>query len=143
MGLFFIHYLWENKSMNKKWLIIALSLFALAILLGAFGAHGLKPLVQPNDLLIFEVAVRYQFYGSFFLMGLAYAYPSLSLKNPAIPVLFFMGLILFSGSLYGIVLGHWFGFQARWLGPVTPVGGVLMVFSVCRLMVFLYSSKQK
>jgi uncharacterized membrane protein YgdD (TMEM256/DUF423 family) len=129
--------------MNKKWLFTSLILFALAILLGAFGAHGLKSLVNSSDLTVFEVAVRYQFYAAFFLMGYSWIESSESLNKSLVPAFFFLGWFLFSGSLYGIVACHALGLNAAFLGPITPLGGVLMVFSVLWLVVVLGKLRQK
>lgn len=97
------------------------ALFALVgVALGAFGAHGLASRLEPRDLDIFETGVRYQMYHAFALLLLAWAvtrWPggALSLAGGA----FVLGILIFSGSLYLLVLT-----DARWLGMVTPIGGL-------------------
>lgn len=128
--------------MNKKWLIASLSLFALSIVLGAFGAHGLKTLIPAEDLITYEVAVRYQFFGALFLLGFIMIDHHYQINKPYILTLFITGVILFSGSIYGIIFGRYFGLKASWLGPVTPIGGVLMLLAVIMLIAILSKTKQ-
>ena len=91
----------------------------LAVALGAFAAHGLRSKLAPEMLDVFETGVRYQMYHSLGLLAVAWA----ASRWPAGGVtaagwLFLAGIVLFSGSLYGLSLGG-----PRWLGPVTPLGG--------------------
>lgn len=96
---------------------------ALGVGLGAFGAHLLAARLAPADLAIFETAARYQMFHAVALLGLAawierHPAPRLSWAARA----FGSGILVFSGSLYALVLtGH------RWLGAVTPVGGVALI----------------
>lgn len=92
----------------------------LAVALGAFGAHGLEGRVSPNDLAIFETGARYQMYHALALLLLALLSPGLPEKLVRISGLaFILGILLFSGSLYLLVLTG-----VRGLGAVTPFGGV-------------------
>ena len=104
----------------KSWIIIGSILAALAVILGAFGAHGLKARLSPEDLAIFETGVRYHIIHalSIIIIGiLGYHISSEILKTPII--FFTIGIFLFSGSLYILVLSG-----ARWLGAITPLGGI-------------------
>ena len=97
----------------------ALSAF-LAVAAGAFGAHALKSRLTPDMLAVFEVAVRYQMYHAFALIACAWA----ATKWPGTLVttsgwLFVAGTIVFSGSLYALSLSG-----VRWLGAMTPIGGL-------------------
>ena len=89
----------------KSWIIIGSILAALAVILGAFGAHGLKTRLSPEDLAIFETGVRYHIIhalGIIIIGVLGYHEPSEILK---VPVIFFtIGIFLFSGSLYILIL---------------------------------------
>lgn len=93
----------------------------LAVALGAFGAHALKGRLSPEDLTIFETGVRYQMYHALALLLLATLLVrggtagSYTLAGWA----FSVGILLFSGSLYLMVFSG-----QRWLGAVTPLGGV-------------------
>jgi uncharacterized membrane protein YgdD (TMEM256/DUF423 family) len=95
----------------------------LGVILGAFGAHALKASLAADKLAIFEVGVRYQLIHALALLavGLALRTTDGALLRAAGP-LFVGGVILFSGSLYGIALGG-----PSWLGPVTPLGGLLLI----------------
>lgn len=98
----------------------------LAVILGAFGAHGLKRMVTPDMLAIFHTGVEYQFYHALGLLavGLLLLHHSASAALKWSGWLMFSGVILFSGSLYLLVLT-----DERWLGAVTPVGGVAFILS--------------
>lgn len=88
----------------------------LAVALGAFGAHGLKDVLTRNEATaIWQTAVLYHLVHAAVLLGLALAAPRR--RGPWWFVL--IGIVLFSGSLYAMALA-----RARWLGPVTPLGGV-------------------
>jgi uncharacterized membrane protein YgdD (TMEM256/DUF423 family) len=92
----------------------------LGVALGAFAAHGLKSRLPPDMLTIFEVAVRYQMYHAFGLIAVAWAvsrWPQSS--APLAGWSFIFGIVIFSGSLYLLSITG-----IRWLGAITPVGGV-------------------
>ncbi|MBM4243764.1 MAG: DUF423 domain-containing protein [Deltaproteobacteria bacterium] len=109
--------------------IVALGavLGGVAVAVGAFGAHGLQGRVSPEMLNVFEVGVRYQMYHALalVLLGLfAGRGPSptpIEVPPGVAPAawLFLAGIVLFSGSLYALVLTG-----TRWLGAITPLGGV-------------------
>ncbi len=95
----------------------------LAVGLGAFAAHALKSRLDANLLTIFEVGVRYQMYHAFALLAVAWAYtrwPGAILT--ASGWLFVAGTVLFSGSLYALSLSG-----VRWLGAITPFGGLALL----------------
>jgi uncharacterized membrane protein YgdD (TMEM256/DUF423 family) len=106
--------------------IIAIGSFiaALTVLIGAFGAHQLKPLlVEYNRLDTFETAVKYQFYHAFAILIcgiLKFQFPTLNLSS--ITSFFILGILIFSGSLYVLCLTN-----IKWLGAITPIGGVLFI----------------
>jgi len=90
------------------------------VALGAFAAHGLKARLAPEMLAVFETAVRYQIYHAFALLGAAWGWARWQRREFTLAgALFMAGILLFSGSLYGLALSG-----PRWLGPVTPVGGL-------------------
>ena len=110
--------------MTHPFLFIGALLGGLAVALGAFGAHGLKSRLAPEKLVTFETGVRYHFYHSLALLAVG-------LVQMALPAagtlalsgwLFLTGTALFSGSLYWLALGG-----PRWLGPVTPLGGLALI----------------
>lgn len=102
---------------------------AIAVMLGAFGAHALRSLISnEQSLSAFETGVRYQFYHVFALAltGVLYAaYPNRSVK--AAGILFITGTLFFSGSLYILTYGTVSGASMRWVGPLTPLGGIMLI----------------
>ena len=98
-------------------------LAALAVAAGAFGAHALRARLAPERLDTYEIAVRYQLYHALALLVLGVAmerWPAAGLHLPA--WLFLAGIAVFGGTLYTLALGG-----PRWLGAVTPVGGVCLI----------------
>jgi uncharacterized membrane protein YgdD (TMEM256/DUF423 family) len=97
------------------------ALFAfVAVAGGAFGAHSLKAILSPDMLAVFETGVRYQMYHALALLAVGWAahqYPQASFHLAG--WLFVAGILLFSGSLYILALSG-----VRWLGAITPVGGL-------------------
>ena len=107
----------------KIWIVIGSFMAGLSVLIGAFGAHGLKSKLSPIDLEIFETGVKYQMYHSLGLILIGIVGFHLRheiLSTPALLLLF--GTLIFSGSLYILVLTN-----LRWLGAITPVGGLCLV----------------
>ena len=103
-------------------IIAAGAVFAgLGVALGAFGAHGLKDRLTPDMLAIYQTGVQYQFYHALalILLGLCVAARAEMAGAAAAAWAFASGILLFSGSLYVLVLTG-----TRWLGAITPVGGV-------------------
>lgn len=92
----------------------------IAVGAGAFGAHALRDRLTPDLLAVFETAVRYHFYHALALFAVAYAIGRWG-ESSAVPAgwLFVAGMVLFSGSLYALSLSG-----VRWLGAITPLGGV-------------------
>ncbi|MEO6538348.1 MAG: DUF423 domain-containing protein [Ferruginibacter sp.] len=115
--------------MHKGFLKTAAVLAALSVLLGAFAAHGLKGKISDQAILIFETAVRYQFYHVFALFITAILYKDFHFNTTFIAgVCFIAGIILFCGSLY-ILAGLQAAVQPgyRWVGAITPLGGLAFI----------------
>ncbi len=92
----------------------------IAVGLGAFGAHGLKGRLTPEMLNAFEVGVRYQMYHALALLAVAWALSRWPRAEITVAGwLFVAGTIIFSGSLYLLSLT-----SVRWIGAITPIGGV-------------------
>ncbi len=116
--------------MNKRIIITASLLGVLAVITGAFGAHGLKAIITSAQLETWHTAVQYNFYHVFALLFLS---TFARFKNNLIVSAYYFftfGIVLFSGSLYLLackdVLGLNPGF-ANVIGPITPVGGLLFI----------------
>lgn len=127
--------------MDKTWISWGALLALIAVALGAFGAHGLKAVLSPERLEIFHTGVRYQFYHAFALLFLglwtrrAETERLIGLAGTA----FLLGVLFFSGSLYALSVRDWLNWPVGWLGPVTPLGGVLFISGWA--MVFLAAKK--
>ena len=119
-----------NKSTINTGLIQTAALLgALGVILGAFGAHGLKSKVPPEAISVFEVGVRYQVYHVFAiaLTGLLYGVGHKNRLKWA-GRLFILGIILFSGSLYALTFAMGAANPALLkLGIITPLGGVCFI----------------
>ena len=113
--------------MNKKILTTATVLGAIAIIFGAFGAHALKKVLAPEQLITFETGVRYQMYHAFFLLfvGLLTNLSEKAIKT--IHNLVLAGVILFSGSIYLLATNALTSFDFKTIGFVTPIGGALLI----------------
>jgi uncharacterized membrane protein YgdD (TMEM256/DUF423 family) len=110
----------------------------VAVILGAFGAHALKARLDVGALANWETAVRYQFYHVFAIITAAWladkSQDKLALRAGW---LFFIGILLFSGSLYFLSLRNLLEMNLLWLGPITPLGGLAFISGwVCLFISF-------
>ncbi|MGB3344352.1 MAG: DUF423 domain-containing protein [Aequorivita sp.] len=112
---------------DKNIVMTAAFLTAITIGLGAFGAHGLKNLVEPQAINTFETGVRYQMYHciGLLILGMMVSIP-LKTKR-AIFWLFVVGMIFFSGSIYLLSLNAILPFNTAKIGFITPIGGLLFI----------------
>ena len=95
----------------------------LAVVLGAFGAHALRDRLPPDLLAVFETGVRYHFYHALGLLAAAYVASRWPAGAAGIAgSLFLAGIVLFSGSLYLLAVTG-----TRWLGAITPLGGLAFI----------------
>ncbi|MHC5353457.1 DUF423 domain-containing protein [Myroides sp. LJL115] len=103
---------------------------AIGIILGAFGAHGLKNIVLDSQVATFEIGVRYQIYHALFLLvvglcGLIGLFSDRVIKNVAILVI--IGVLFFSGSIYLLTFKDLIDIKLSFIGPITPIGGVFLI----------------
>lgn len=111
--------------MTQQIVMATASIFGmLSVIFGAFGAHALKNILSKAQLHSFEIGVKYQMYHAIVLLILSY---NSNLITPAIYWCFTVGIVLFSFSIYGLVLSDAKGKKLRLLGPITPIGGSLLV----------------
>ena len=109
--------------MDRTFALIGALLGFVGVAAGAFGAHALRARLTPGDLAIFETAARYQLIHAVALLGVAWAtsrWPGAAAS--AAGWLFVAGTLVFSGSLYLLVLTG-----ARWMGAITPLGGLALL----------------
>jgi uncharacterized membrane protein YgdD (TMEM256/DUF423 family) len=115
----------------KRIIIIASVLAALGVIIGAFGAHALKPVMTPQQLQSFETGVKYHLIHSIALLGIACLYKLSHIKGFLWSgYLMIFGIVLFSFSIYLLALKQLFGIS-HWtfLGPITPIGGSFLIIS--------------
>ena len=104
------------------WLVIAALTGATGVVLGAFGAHALRARLDPAALATWQTAVQYHLIHALALLALA-LFARASGRSVTLPsALLVAGVTLFSGSLYLLATAGW-----KWLGPVTPLGGLCLI----------------
>jgi uncharacterized membrane protein YgdD (TMEM256/DUF423 family) len=126
--------------MNKKILITASLFGAVAVVLGAFGAHGLKNLIPADALTIWAKGVEYQFYHTFALLFLSQLKES---KWTNMAYRFFsFGILFFSGSLYLLATRTVTEISfVNFIGPITPIGGLLFIIGWMMLLLSALKTK--
>lgn len=114
---------------------LAAVLLALATVIGAVGAHALKSRLSADRFEVLQTAVHYQFFHSLGLLGLGLLFERMS--RPALRLagwILFVGVVLFSGSLYAILAG-----APTLVGIVTPIGGLAMIAAWCIVAATLFA----
>lgn len=106
----------------------------LAIVFGAFGAHALKNKLTEEQLHSFETGVKYQMYHAIVLLVISFNLNFNSSLETILLTCFIVGTLLFSFSIYGLVLSTASGNKMRFLGPITPLGGLLLAIGWLLLM---------
>lgn len=121
--------------MNRKLLIAGAILGILAIILGAFASHGLEKLVTKDAIDTFETGVRYQMYHALLLLIVG----STSIVNVKakrlVLLLVVIGLVFFSGSIYGLATNELTSFDFKKIAFLTPIGGLLLIISWILILV--------
>ena len=113
----------------------------LSVILGAFGAHALKKILSVERLESFETGVRYQMYAAFFLLIAGYILKFDTSSQKWISILMIAGTMLFSFSIYGLSLQDYLGANLKFLGPITPLGGLFMILSWLMLIFYFVKAK--
>jgi len=114
--------------MNKTILLAATVLGLLAILLGAFGVHGLGKIVGTEAVDTFETGVRYQMYHALFLLFLGIIEGIDPKNKKKVFALILLGMVLFSFSIYALALNSLTAFDFKHIAFLTPIGGLFLVF---------------
>lgn len=127
--------------MNRTILLTGILFGLLAILLGAFGAHGLKELVDQAAVNSFETGVRYQMYQAFLLIILG-IWNGIDLKKRKLVFsLIWIGTLLFSFSIYVLALNSLYSWDAKQLGFITPIGGLVLIVGWAFLAYSVWAEK--
>jgi uncharacterized membrane protein YgdD (TMEM256/DUF423 family) len=120
-------------KINKNIVVTAAILGAFTIMIGAFGAHGLKELISEKSLVSFETGVRYQMYHVIVMLILCVSNGILPKTQKWVFRFFIIGILLFSGSIYLLTLNEFLPFDAKTIAFVTPIGGFLLIIGWLRL----------
>jgi len=131
----------------QKLLIIAGISGAVAVILGAFGAHGLSPHLNDSQLNTFDIASKYHFYHTLAILGMLGLYSKVVKKRfiKWAGYAFGIGIILFSGSLYLLACKDilQLGTFTKIIGPITPIGGFVFILGWIMLILSMYSSENE
>ena len=121
--------------MNKSLLIAAALLGALSVIIGAFGAHGLKTLISVESQQTFETGVRYQMYHALLLLCIGNMSFVSEKSKKIILYLVLFGILFFSGSIYGLSTNSLTTFDFKSIGFITPIGGLLLILAWILLLI--------
>ncbi|MBE8719116.1 DUF423 domain-containing protein [Sphingobacterium pedocola] len=121
--------------MNTAVLIAATLFGSISILLGAFGAHAFKKLISPEKLASFEVGVRYQMYSALALLVIGFQLDFSQYSEKLAVYGIVGGTVLFSGSIYLLSFSEYWKTNLKFLGPITPLGGLLMIIGWTSLLI--------
>lgn len=128
--------------MNKTILITGTIFGILGISLGAFAAHGLEKLVSEDAISSFETGVRYQIYHAFLLLILGATNIIEEHKKKNVYLLVLAGIVLFSGSIYGLATNELSAFNFKTISLVTPLGGLLLILAWALLLFAIIKDKR-
>ena len=128
--------------MDKSILVTGAFFGMLAVILGAFGAHALKDLLDAPQIATFETGVRYQMYHAIFLLFLGLSNISKARKK-TIFYLLITGIFLFSGSIYLLATDSLNQFNFKVIGFVTPVGGLFLIVAWALLLLSFLNKKSQ
>ena len=127
--------------MNRKIILTAAFLGMTAIILGAFGAHALKQILNSEQLITFETGVKYQMYHALFLLFVGLL-PNVSEKAKKMIFGFVVvGVLFFSGSIYLLATNEHLFFDAKKIGFITPIGGLLLIVGWICLFIDFWKKK--
>ena len=122
--------------MNKRIILVAAFFGALAVILGAFGAHGLEGKISEQHIETWKTANQYHFYHTLALLFLSTFSRAKTASIRVSFIAFIIGLLFFSGSLYLLSVREITGFgNPAILGPITPLGGVAFIVGWSALFV--------
>lgn len=112
-----------------------------SVILGAFGAHALKKILSVEKLTSFETGVRYQMYSALFLLIVGYILKFETPTEKWISILMIAGTFIFSFSIYLLAFNGINSLNFKFLGPITPLGGLMMIVSWAMLIFYFLKNK--
>ena len=119
--------------MTQFTLVFASFLGGLSVIFGAFGAHALKKILNEEQLKSFETGVKYQMYHAIVLLLIGFNFNFETSSEKYMVYSFIIGVLLFSFSIYGLVISSAINKKIKILGPVTPIGGLFLIIGWCLL----------
>ena len=128
--------------MERKIVLLASFIGGLGVVLGAFAAHGLKPLLSVSALESFNTGIRYQMYHAFLLFFLAVTTHITSKQKSILYTLILIGVLVFSGSIYVLATNDLTSFNFKVIGFITPIGGLFLIASWVLLFVYFFRKKK-
>ena len=129
--------------MNRTSVIAGIVFIVIAIILGAFGAHALKEKLEIAQLNSFEVGVRYQIYHGLALLALGLAANQLSFSLKVFNRMIIIGTLAFSLSIYLLAIKDLIGINVSFLGPITPIGGSVLIIAWIILLIKIIRTNPK
>ena len=129
--------------MQRKLLILGCVFGMLAVILGAFGAHGLKVVLTGESLTSYETGVRYQFYHAFLALIIANTSFFTDKTKNVVFWMLLVGVLLFSGSIYLLTTSAITGVSIKSFGFVTPIGGVFLILAWLVLILNILKMNKK
>lgn len=127
--------------MNKAIIGTASVIGLISIILGAFGAHAFKEVLTVEQLVSFETGVRYQMYHALFLLFIATTSLLSDRQKKTIFTVTLIGLLFFSGSIYLLATQSLSGIDFKFLGPVTPIGGLFLISAWLLSTIYVFMQK--
>lgn len=127
--------------MSRRFFIAGFAFGLLGIILGAYATHGLRPILTPEAMDSFETGVQYQIYHALLLLIIGNIKPVPSRLFHWVFYLLVIGIVLFSGTIYFLATNALTSVDFRLLGPITPLGGSLLI--LCWVILLIYSLKLK
>ncbi|MDC1355887.1 DUF423 domain-containing protein [Flavobacteriaceae bacterium] len=128
--------------MERKIVLLASFIGGLGVVLGAFAAHGLKPLLSVSAFESFNTGIRYQMYHAFLLFFLAITTHITSKQKSILYTLILIGVLVFSGSIYVLATNDLTSFNFKVIGFITPIGGLFLIASWVLLFVYFFRKKK-
>lgn len=127
--------------MKNATLIIGAIYGLVSVILGAFGAHALKKVISVEKLTSFETGVRYQMYSALFLLVVGYILKFETPSEKWISILMIAGTFIFSVTIYLLAFSEVAAIPTKIVGPLTPLGGLLMIISWAMLIWYFIKNK--
>lgn len=126
----------------KQFVLIIASVYGmLSVILGALGAHAFKQILTPDKLLSFETGVRYQMYHAIALLALGFFLSFNTSIERWAAICIMIGVFLFSFSIYFLTFAEHWNLNLRFLGPITPIGGLFMISGWLLLITYFVRHK--